>query len=387
MSIIQSGTESADLAVRLSPQDPETHYTRGLSLVNAQRLADAVGELKQAIEMRPHHYYQWLDLGVTLDRVGDVEGGLAALRESVRLAPFYAQPRWQLGNLLFRQGLYEEGFQNLRLATKSDLSLSEGMLELAWAAADGDVGRFEAMVQPESTHEHFRSAEFLARQGEATEAVKQAGMAGEPRDDLDTDTVRRTITQLLSTQKVPEAYAVWATSHGERADDSTGSTSPMLNSNFMSAIRQNDVGFSWQLVKVPNVSMSIDSIGPEAGSRSLRIEYQGDSPTQSTPLYQVILIHRRGRYSLSFMAKTHELVTGGPPVIRVVGGTLLNDGKILGQSDPITQGAEWTPYTFEFSVDEGTSAVTIVVQRQACNQSPCPIFGALWLSAFTLKNK
>src|SRR5436190_20861625 len=100
-AIIQSRVEPVDLAIRLAPSDPEAHYTRALALVNHERLDDAVAELRQTTRLRPHHYYEWLDLGVTLDRLGDQTAAVAALRESVRLAPFFSQPRWQLGNLLF----------------------------------------------------------------------------------------------------------------------------------------------------------------------------------------------------------------------------------------------------------------------------------------------
>src|SRR6266478_4552630 len=153
-AIFQSTIAPADAAVRLTPTDPEAHYTRALALVNLERLGDAVGELRQATTLRPHHYYEWLDLGVTLDRLEDQTAAIAALQESVRLAPFFAQPRWQLGNLFFRQGRYEEAFAELRLGAKSNPNLFTGMLDLAWVAADGDVRTIEALVPPETRLGH-----------------------------------------------------------------------------------------------------------------------------------------------------------------------------------------------------------------------------------------
>src|SRR5213080_1624958 len=95
-SVIQSTVEPADMAVRIAPADPAAHYTRGLELVNWNRTSEAVMELRQATQLRPHHYYEWLDLGVTLDRLGDRPGADAALRKSISLAPSFAQPHWQL---------------------------------------------------------------------------------------------------------------------------------------------------------------------------------------------------------------------------------------------------------------------------------------------------
>src|ERR1044071_4091178 len=86
LSIIEARIEPANQAVRLSPADPEAHYTRALALVNGQRLEEAIAELRTTTQLRPSHYYEWLDLGVTLDRVGDQSSAITALKESVRLA-------------------------------------------------------------------------------------------------------------------------------------------------------------------------------------------------------------------------------------------------------------------------------------------------------------
>src|SRR6266480_328790 len=137
LSIVQSGIEPANAAVRLTPNDPEAHYTLALALINYERLPEAVVELRQAIRLRPYHYYEWLDLGLTLDRLNDQEGALAALKESIRLAPSFAQPHWQLGSFYYRQGRYQEAFADLRLGAKSNPNLSEALLALAWVAADG----------------------------------------------------------------------------------------------------------------------------------------------------------------------------------------------------------------------------------------------------------
>src|SRR2546430_12449574 len=103
-AIVQSTMGPVDLAVRLTPSDPEAHYTRALELVNFEPLEDAASELQEATRLRPHYYYEWLDLGVTLDRLGNETAAESAIRESIHLAPYFAQPRWQLGNLLYRQG-------------------------------------------------------------------------------------------------------------------------------------------------------------------------------------------------------------------------------------------------------------------------------------------
>jgi len=384
VAIVQPTVEPADLAVKISPADPEAHYTRGLTLINLQRLPEAVVELRQAIQLRPHHYYQWLDLGVTLDRLGDQAGAAAALQKSVELAPSFAQPRWQRGNLLFRQGTYEEAFQDLRLAVKSNPSLSEGMLELAWVAADNDVNRFEALVKPETSLKRFELAAFLARQEQSAEVVNQIRIAGQPQGEADLNFLRQAITKLLADQKFADAYAAWSLTHPTLVGEGSKG-SGILNGDFANPIPQNDPGFGWQLAVVPNIAMSIDTGGPQPGARSIQLEYKGESASGSQPIRQLVLLEKDTRYSLSFMAKTDNLVTGGPPEVVIFDGA---ETRLLGQSGPISAGTTgWTPHNIDFYVDENTSAVHIGLQRVACSQNPCPAFGRLWLSNFVVTKK
>lgn len=380
-AIIQSRLNAADLAVRLAPSDPEAHYTRALALVNSDRLTDAVVELQQAIRLRPHHYYEWLDLGVTLDRLGDQTAAIAALQESVRLAPFFAQPRWQLGNLFFRQGRYEEAFAELRLGAKSNPNLFTGMLDLAWVAADGDVRTIEALVQPETRLGHLQLASFLAKHEKGADAVRQVTQAGKPGDEVERVLLQQTISGLLAAQLFSDAYAAWATDHNQRVGSGSDQ---FLNGDFLEPILQNDPGFGWQVSATPMVGVSIDPSGPALGVRSVRVEFGGDSAPGSQLIHQLVLVQSRTRYSLRFMARGEELVSGGPPVILAFDGGS-KASKILGESKPLSPGtSEWTAYQLDFATDENTSAVIIGLQRVPCSQSPCPIFGKLWLSRFSL---
>ena len=386
-AIFQAKLAPADVAVNLTPNDPEAHYTRALTLVNQERLGDAVAEFQGATQLRPHHYYEWLDLGVTLDRLGDQTAALAALRESVRLAPSFAQPRWQLGNLFFRQGRYDEAFAELRLGAKSNPNLFEGLVELGWVAADGDVVTMERWVPAEITRQHLQLASFLAKQGRGADAARQAREAGEPQDEEERAILRQVISALLAAEQFSEAYSAWTASHHPTVINSATNakaSTQFLNGNFLEPIIQDDPGFGWQLLAVPNFSASIDPLGPSPGTRSLRLDFSGDSNPGSRLIYQLTLLQPNSRYSLSFMARTENLISGGPPVILVLPATGKNP-KILAQSVPVSPpSGGWSAFKVDFSTDETTSAVVVALQRLACLQSPCPVFGKLWLGEFAL---
>lgn len=380
-SVMQSNLGPADAAVKLAPSDPEGHYSRGIALTNLNRLNEAESEFERAIQLRSYHYYEWLDLGVTLERLGDSAGAIAAIRESIRLAPFFSQPHWQLGNMLYRQAEYDEAFAELRKGAESNSNLIQGMLDLAWAAADGDVRKFEGFMQPRTVLGHLQLASFLARQGKGDDAARQIAEAGEPGDAYELSIRNQTILILISTRQFHAAYLAWLPGH--RSVAATGSPAQLVNGDFAAPIVQNDPGFGWQLEGDPAVTASIDPSGPN-GARSLRLQFDGASTPGSVLVHQLTLPSPSTRYSLSFMARAEQLVTGGPPTIIVLDASE-DAPKILAQSIPIAApNSDWTRYQVDFSTAERTSAIRIGLQRMYCAQSPCPIFGRLWLSQFTL---
>ena len=382
VSMVQSGIEPAADAVRLTPADPEAHYTLALALVNHERLPEAEAELREAIRLRPHHYYEWLDLGLTLDRLNDQEDALAALKQSIRLAPSFAQPRWQIGSFYYRQGRYQEAFADLRLGAKSNPNLAESLFRLAWVAADDDVSAFLSMVQPDIQSSHLEAARFLATQGKGEASVEQVREAGEITGDAERSLAKQTVQALLSAQEFPAAFEAWKLSHSSSAKNSA--EGQIINGDFLDPILLDDPGFGWQLQPNPAVSVAIDPRGPAQAVRSLRIEYAGDN-SPSTPLItQLVLLQPGKRYSLSFMAKAENLVSGGPPFL-VALAVNSNPLKILGQSGPLAIGtSEWSRYSFEFATGEATGGILVSLQRQQCTEQPCPIFGKLWLSKFSI---
>ena len=384
LSIVQPGLEPADRAVQIAPNDPEAHYTRALALVNLGQLPEAVVELRKAIQLRPHHYYQWLDLGITLDRLGDQEGAEAALKQSVRLAPGFAQPRWQLGSLLFRLEKYEEAFDELRLGALSDPSLFDPLLDLAWIAANGDVGRMEMFVRAEHYEDQLKLANFLAKHEKGADAARHVRDAGQPRDDLGRALLHKTISELIATRQFSDAYVAWTATRSPGSRSQANGGGQVLNGDFVDPILQNDPGFGWQLVSLPSVAASIDPSGPAADTRSICFKLGGDVPPGSQILSQLLLVQPRTSYSMSFATRTEEIVTGGPLIISIIDPSS-QPARLLSQSTPLPIGTtEWRVSKVTFTTGETTAAIMISLQRLSCSQTPCPIFGTVWMSRFVL---
>lgn len=96
-ALIAGDLAVAERAVSLSPSDPETHRIKATVFYMLKGLPQAAAELELAVSLRPRDDSLWLQLGMLRDEMGDASGAVIAFNESIRLAPYYALPRWQRG--------------------------------------------------------------------------------------------------------------------------------------------------------------------------------------------------------------------------------------------------------------------------------------------------
>lgn len=369
--------EPARRAVRMSPEDAETHSALGLVLYNAKE-AGAPAEFERAVALRPRDYVLWLQLGRAREEVGDAEGALRALGEAKRLAPFYSAPRWQYGNVLYRRGRLDEAFAEMRRAAESNPTLYPALADLAWGTYRGDAREVERVASPHNAAGRLALARLFARKGRPDLALAQFRAAGE----IDADERRRFLKELLTARQFAAAYEVWA---GGR-EGVRGGTGLFTEPGFEGRVNTFEPGFGWRQERaLEGVALSVDTQSPNSGARSLLVEWGGHARPGVTVISQLVLVEPGARYRLSFHARTEAVKTGGPPVV-VVSDASAEDARVFAESKALPQGTSaWQEYSVEFTTTQKTEAVLVSLQRQNCDANSCPMFGRVWLDDFSLR--
>lgn len=375
--------EAANAAVNFAPGDPETHYLRGAIFETGQNLTAAIAEYETAASLRPDDYVLWLTLARGRELDGDMPGALAAARQALPLAPFYAQPHWQLGNLLVRAGQRDEGFKELRLAGASNPILLPGIVELAWRLSAGDVEFVKQSMQPQSPGTYKALAENFKKHDQIEAAIAMLGAAG-----AESQMVREQyLNELISSKRFNEAYALWsqeAAGNSANSPNSHDGLGVIIDPSFEEESNLDGPGFGWRTEnQASSLSLSLDSSNPKEGNSSLRVEFKGVSDPGQRIVSQLVLIEPRRHYRIEFAARTDNLVSGGLPIVTV---TDASDNVVLGQPVLLPQKADnWQHYAIDFNSKEATAAIQISLQRGRCSNSACPIFGRMWLDGFSLK--
>jgi O-antigen ligase/Flp pilus assembly protein TadD len=171
--------QSVERAIRLSPNDAAARFSRAELLLADRRNGEAFEEFSRAAALSPQAYVLWLRLGLLREAGGDLTDALAAFQEAVRLAPFYAEPRWMLGGALLREGERERAFEEFSRAVASDPTLTPQLLELLWEASGGDADAMARAVSPQSAEARAALAHFFAERGAANTAAPLGQAVGD----------------------------------------------------------------------------------------------------------------------------------------------------------------------------------------------------------------
>jgi tetratricopeptide (TPR) repeat protein len=381
-AIDSSSQASAEQAIRLNPSNPDAYHARGLLFQKQEQINAAISDLNRALDLRPSDHFLWLELGFCRYQNHDMGGAIADFRESARLAPLYAQPRWYLGNVLVQTGKPDEGFEEIRRAVSSEPAYLPDAIQLAADAYGGDARAIAQAIKPQSSINRLALAQYFLKQKSAPAALELFTETGVDISPADRATL---VSELLAAKDFSEAYVLWRA--GRTAVESTQTAVAAINDgSFENEIGPGARGFEWQLGEhIQKIAVERDQQHPESGSFSLRLSFNGASIPDTPIVSQTLLADSAVRYDLDFAYRTRQLVTGGPPLVAIIDA---KSGQTLAQSKPLPENeTEWSRQSVTFSTPSDTRAVAILIKRMACSSSPCPAFGYAWLDSFTLKKE
>src|SRR6185295_17125263 len=167
----------ADSAVRLGAADPDAHHVRA-TILESIDLPGAIAEHYQAASTRPDDYVLWLSLARACELSGDTTAAIAAAKQATPLAPDYAEPHYQLGNILLRAGQRDEAFRELRLAGASNPTLMPGIIDLAWRLSGGNVEFVTQAMDPRTAAAYQALGQYFREHKQAGPAIAMYSAAG-----------------------------------------------------------------------------------------------------------------------------------------------------------------------------------------------------------------
>ena len=396
-----SGDNNLDLAraaQRLAPGDPLTNWR--LAQVSQKSLpldqaAASLADYEKAVALAPGDYRFWVTLGTAREQTGDAAGAEQAFRQAVSLAPAYAYPHWNLGNVLIRNGRYDEAFAELRsAATAAPEELRPQMFNLILQVYGND---FESIKKAVGDNSETRAtfALYLLDQRKIDEGLAIWNSLSVAEKKANKEAGLQFITALVRIPRFHDALSAWndlESTPGDRAE-----MNKITDGSFEEIIGYRpETIFGWQVKNPPQVQIGIDPNVSHSGSRSLRLVFQVRSQLDAMLTSQLVPVEKDTNYDFECYVKTAKLQTGGPTVVQIIDA---NSGALIAASDGAPTGdSDWSRIGLTFKTSEKTEAITVKIVRAPCGDANadanadakaaiCPIFGTVWYDDFNLNRR
>jgi hypothetical protein len=377
--------ETAQMAVGLAPNDPLPHWRLG-NLAQKELPPDqislVIAEYGKAVSLSPNDYRLWLDFGSALEQAGEFDQAEKALREAVKLAPSYADPRWYLGNLLLRTDRYTEGFAELQRASEANGQFQSQLFSLAWQLYKDD---FESLKAAAGNAPATRAAfsKYLVERGRYDEGLRLWNALDEMEKRENRPAADGIIASLINSQRYHQAMEIWnevAPGPAYRAE-----LGQILDGGFENNLAHGPGAvFGWQVQSNPQTQIGIATGQGHTGDRSLRVVFQVRSHIDTINVSQLVPVKPDTQYDVECYVKTERLESAETPVVVITNAA--DDQWLASSPDAPSGNNNWQRISLSFKTGAKTEAVKVKMQRNSCPNSPvCPIFGTVWYDDFDLK--
>jgi Tfp pilus assembly protein PilF len=147
--------------VRVTSDNYRIHYNLGVVLERRGELDDAIMHYSEAIRIRPHYVSANFNLGNALAKQGKLDHAFARLSEAVRLKPDLREARLNLGATLARQGKLDEAIAQYAEILQLHPDFSEARVNLGASLAvqgrrEEAIAHFSEVLRVEPDHPRAR---------------------------------------------------------------------------------------------------------------------------------------------------------------------------------------------------------------------------------------
>lgn len=207
------GMEHARAAVRIDPNDAESHNNLGVAYQRMQRFEDSLKEHEEAVRLKPDLAQAYENLAIAQAALGRLDDAIASWEASLKILPNNAQALGDLSRVLARCGRMDEAVSRAREAAAADPQSADRQMSLgntlqaAGSLAEA-VGAYEGAIrlQPGWGEAYFNMGMALRRLHRPSEALAafrdaERRLPGSPR-------VEGTLASLLASMNRHEEAVV-----------------------------------------------------------------------------------------------------------------------------------------------------------------------------------
>ena len=374
-------------AIKWDPGNPE--YYDALAtlthLYSTANPADVVRLSEKAAQLSPYNADYWADLGAAYEWAGRNDDALHAFTRARALFPNSPEINWKAANFYVRTRRTSEALAALQKVLLEDSSKERQVFVLAVNATNDNQQILNEML-PRRAPVILDYLNFQIETGRMEAADQTWAALSELKSPFELAQSFPYLDALIQRRDVDRLTAAWAALCARFPQEVRArKSSPNLITNADFAFALLNGGLDWRVIPVQGAAVSEDSSVGVAGSKSLRIEFNGTQNLEYAHVLQYVPVSPNTVYTFSAYMRAQGITTDSGPRFEVLDA--FDPSKLFVSTENVTGTSDWSAHQLEFKTGADTRLLIVKIARSASRKFDNQLAGTIWIARVTLSPK
>lgn len=384
--------DQTDEAQRLDPTQSKFAKTRGDAFLRQNippKLNLATAEYLKAVSLAPNDVVHWRDWSEIMQRRGQIDMAIKAMKMAEYLAPNDHVVQMELGNCLMGEGRLDDAAQYHHHAIELNPSLATTLYPVYWSMGWTTTKTVQSLLTSNSKllcKYWAHALDWLEPKGagELWDTIRQTH-----GDVFDTNSYKRYFDFLIAAREYGQAQDLWDVIvdkfYAISSVENSEKDNLLWNGNFQYRDSLLNGGLEWRISKsLPHDTRALVSFSKGLERNNcLWVHFSGKENVSFSHVRRSFFVEPATTYTLKYHVSSLNITTDNTPYVRV---TVFADKPVITKGQVVGSVGAWDCEE-TFFVPDGAYWAEIAICRDRSNKLSNRIMGDVWFDDFTLLKK
>jgi tetratricopeptide (TPR) repeat protein len=343
--------------------------------------AAAVQDYQKAVQELPISPYYWVDLGGAYEQVGNISGAINAFERAEAAYPTSAEVEWHYGNFLLRQGNVTEGLKQIQRSVRGDQLLIPLAISRVWLSTH-DVNLLLDQVLPADPGAYLSALDYFQSIHDADSGLVVWNKLLSLGQSFSLARTFLFQNELIREGRADDVRKIWlqAVAAAGFHDEHEPASSLIWNGQFKEPFANGGLGWHWS--GPLGASIDFDAGRTSDDGRSVRLDFNGGNNTGLDAPYQYVPVEPSTSYHFHAYLKTSRISTESGMRFSIIDPD--HSGEVNVETENLTGTNLWTPVDADINTAPDTHFLLVRLYRSPSRLFENKLSGTAWIGDVSL---